>query len=337
MRKALQKPVNIKTNAIGRANALLQPSMQEVEQAIQQVVYSAVELIPEISLHLLGSGGKRIRPILLLLMTSANNADPEIGIDLAVASELIHSSTLLHDDVVDRGHIRRGVAAAPQVYGNSASVLVGDYLMAKAFTLVVNQGNLDLLRELSKTISEMAEGEMLQLIRSGRFTLTVPGYEKVISGKTAGLFAWCCHAGASLATRETQALEHAREYGQAFGMAFQITDDILDYTAGPEQSGKDLANDLLQGKMTIPLLLACEEDHGLMDFLEEVVARSFSPNDCRQLAERVLATSAITRAREQAELFVQKALLSLESYRPSTAVDCLQSMATFVMERVPAS
>lgn len=327
-------PSRSSTHPLTRAHALVEQSLGQVESALEDVNRSTVEMIPEISHHLIGAGGKRIRPTLLLLMASTAGPDSFRGVDLATAAELIHSATLLHDDVVDRGHLRRGVAAAPQVYGNSASVLVGDFMMARAFSLVAGHGNLDLIRALSRVVSAMAEGEMLQLVRSGRITLSLPNYEEIIAGKTAGLFSWACEAGASLAGHAAPATGEAAEFGRLFGMAFQIADDVLDYTSSPAQSGKDLANDLQQGKMTLPLLLACEEDPDLLRVVEEVSARGPTDQECVMIVHRVLGTGAVRRALERAWSFVHASHTRLDGLAGGEAGACLSDLATYVVERV---
>jgi octaprenyl-diphosphate synthase len=268
-------------------------------------------------------------------MANASGGDPEVAVDLAVASELLHNATLLHDDVVDRGHFRRGVAAAPKVYGNSASVLVGDYLLAQGFGIVVKHGNMQLLRELSRVVAAMAEGEILQLVRSCQTTMSKPNYEEIISGKTAGLFSWCCFAGAMLGNTDNKQMKAASEYGRLFGMAFQITDDILDYTATPEQSGKDLANDLCQGKTTLPLLFACEEDQKIVKKIEAIYEREPTQEECIEIVKRVMATSAIKKAQEQADRYVQDSKNLLKLFPASAATDCLVELAQYILHRVP--
>ncbi len=308
--------------------------LQEMEDFLSGIIDSTVRIIPEVSHHLMGSGGKRIRPMLLMWMTRACGGDPRQGVQLAAATELIHNSTLLHDDVVDRGQFRRGVPAAPVVYGNSASVLVGDYLMAKAIRLVVEHGELVLVDELSKAVSAMAEGEILQLIRSGRFTLSLAGYEEVISGKTAGLFSWCCRCGASLGRVTPTHIEQAAKYGQEFGMAFQICDDVIDYVSPPEQSGKDLASDIKQGKTTLPLLLACEEDGELFSRLEELSSREPTERDCEEILYRVKRTTAISRSLAKGRDFATRAMERLEGFPDGFATERLRELAAYIVNRV---
>jgi len=179
----------------------------------------------------------------------------------------------------------------------------------------------------------MAEGEVLQLVRSGRLTLALPDYAEIISGKTAGLFSFACRAGASLAgvPDRTRA---AAAYGQAFGMAFQIADDVLDYTAQPSESGKDLANDLLQGKATLPLLLACERDGELLAWVERLALEP-EPTACAALADRVRSTDAIPRALDEARRHGREARACLAALPPGAARQTLEALSEFAVERVP--
>ena len=334
MSEALSKTSRQPPHPLPRAYSLLSPAMEKIEARLEETIQSAVRLVPEVSHHLIGSGGKRIRPTLLMLIARANGSNADSGLDLAVASELFHNATLLHDDVVDRGHFRRGVPAAPRIFGNAASVLVGDFLLAKAFGIVVQHGDLDLLRELSRIVQNMAEGEVMQLIRSGQATLSMPGYEEIISGKTAGLFSWCCRAGVSLSAGTPQLLEAAAAYGKSFGMAFQVTDDILDYTAPLEESGKDLANDLRQGKTTLPLLLACERDQDLLDAVVVLSKQGPTEEKCQEIVRRVLETSAIERARDMAAELASRAKGLLAEFPDGPAVESLRELTSYVVDRV---
>ena len=322
-------------NPLERAYALLDQSVAQVEERLTETYRSTVALIPEVSEHLIGSGGKRIRPVMLLLMAKAAKAEPSLGLNLAVACELLHNATLLHDDVVDRGQLRRGVASAPQVYGNSASVLVGDFLLSRSLALVVGYGDMDLLKHWSKMLASMAEGEVLQLLRSGRLTVALTEYVEIISGKTAGLFSWCGRAGASLAEKPGEQAERASRFGKSFGMAFQVTDDILDYTADPEHSGKDLANDLLQGKATLPLLLACIEDPTLQALVERTAESGTpTPETCQTIISRVLASESIGRSLEEARRYAAQAHRDLAVFDEGPAVQVLTALVDFVVDRV---
>ncbi|MBN2494370.1 MAG: polyprenyl synthetase family protein [Deltaproteobacteria bacterium] len=329
----LESPATFEaSDPLAPANDVVGPAMQAVERELGTTYRSSVEIIPEISSHLIEAGGKRIRPLLLLLCARASGGDPDTGLDLAVACELLHSATLLHDDVVDRSELRRGVPAAPRLFGNSASVLVGDFLLAQALARVVGHGDLDLLRHLSRVLAAMAEGELLQLVRSGSLALSMPDYAEIISGKTAGLFCWCCRAGASL-SRDAARSEAAASFGRAFGMAFQIIDDVLDFVAPPELSGKDLANDLLQGKATLPLLLACEEDTALLARVERAV-RSPDLETCSAIAGQVQEGQAIDRAIDIARQHADRARSCLPRFASGAASSALAALSDHVTERV---
>ncbi len=318
-----------------QAYTLLGPAIDGVEQRLGETYRSTVSLIPEVSGHLIASGGKRIRPVLLLLSARAAGARAAAGLELAVAAELLHNATLLHDDVVDRGELRRGVPSVPRVYGNSASVLVGDFLLSRALGLVVAHGDSGLLQRFSAMLADMAEGEILQLLRSGQLDVSLPEYVAIISGKTAGLFSWCCRAGASLAGDDAAAIEGAGRFGQAFGMAFQVTDDILDYTAAPEQSGKDLANDLLQGKATLPLLLACIEDADLKRLVQQTARSNPPPEEsCRRIVRRVLASPSLASALAEARGYADEAGDALADFAGGEARRVLQALVDFVIDRV---
>ena len=332
--RAFEQAMTKSEDSFQLAYNLLSPLMQQVEQSISVTFQSTVKLIPEVSRHLIGSGGKRIRPLLLFLCGKAARCAPEKGLDLAVASELLHNATLLHDDVVDRGELRRGVPSAPSVYGNSASVLVGDFLLSKALSLVVSHGNLDLLSEFSRMLAEMAEGEVLQLIRSGHLSVSPTEYVEIISGKTAGLFSWCCRAGACL-DQVGRLSEQAAQFGKAFGMAFQVTDDVLDYTSGPERSGKDLASDLMQGKATLPLLLATRENEKLRLLVEQVAASGNpNPSICKQIVQMVVAGGSIEQSILQAKRYVLLAKDQLREFPRSEATSVLGDLAESILGRI---
>ncbi|RLB59863.1 MAG: octaprenyl-diphosphate synthase [Deltaproteobacteria bacterium] len=334
MSDALLTARAVDVSPLADAQRLVAPALQLVERQIEQSTSSAVQLVPEVARHLVDSGGKRIRPTLSLLVCRLAGGHAEDDVELAAATELFHNASLLHDDVVDRGHVRRGVPAAPRVYGNSASVLVGDFLMARALKLVVEHGSRHLLEHLCSTITSMAEGEVLQLVRSGRMTLNMPGYEQIISGKTAGLFSWCCRAGACQAGAKESQVEAAARLGKFFGMAFQVTDDVLDYTSGPERSGKDLANDLQQGKVTLPLLFACERDSSLFECVEELARGEPGPEQCLHIVERVIASDAIDRSMEMARDFCGKVSEELGSFAGGPESEVIERLTAHLLERV---
>ena len=234
--------------------------MQAVEARLRERLESPVGAIPEIGAHLLGAGGKRLRPLLSVLAARAAGAPLEHGVAVGCAAELIHTATLYHDDVVDDGRVRRGRPAARMVFGNGLVVLVGDFCLARALETVALTGSLPMVRSLASTVTEMAEGEVAQLERAGNPDASVDEYFRVIDRKTASLIAWCARVGGSVDEALAGPLER---YGRALGRAFQIADDVLDSAIDEATAGKSVGHDLQEGKLTLPVLLACEADPAL--------------------------------------------------------------------------
>src|SRR5690606_10431493 len=228
-----------------RVNALILEHMQ-----------SSVPLIPQVAEHIIAAGGKRLRPLLVLAGARLVGVDNDRPLALAACVEFIHTATLLHDDVVDESDLRRGNETANVLWGNQASVLVGDFLFSRSFQLMVEDGSLEVLAILSNASAVIAEGEVMQLMNVGHTNTTEDSYLQVISSKTAALFAAACEVGAVVANRpkaEAQALE---SYGRNLGIAFQLVDDALDYSAEQQALGKAIGDDFREGKVTLPILLA---------------------------------------------------------------------------------
>jgi len=239
-----------------RVTALIQGDMQAVEGRFRKNLTSDVPLIGQVGEYLLSSGGKRIRPMLLLLATRLCGYRGEHHIELAGVIEFIHSATLLHDDVVDSAELRRGNRSANAVWGNEASVLVGDFLLAKSFSVMVDCGSLSVLQLLSDTTTQMAEGEIQQLLNTADLGMDESRYLAVIRDKTAILIAAACQVGAVLAEASPVQEAALREFGLEVGTAFQLMDDALDYVADQQEFGKARGHDLEEGKMTLPLICA---------------------------------------------------------------------------------
>ncbi len=218
-------------------------------------VKSEIPLIHNIASHIIASGGKRIRPALTLISAQLCGYEGARHIALAAAVEFIHTATLLHDDVVDESKVRRGLATANEVFGNKASILVGDFLLSQAFQLMVADGSLKVLKILSDAAAVIAKGEVMQLMTEGEPETTIQKYLQVISSKTAILFASACELGAVVAGQDG-CEERLREFGIYIGIAFQLTDDALDYTADESKLGKTVGDDFREGKVTLPVILA---------------------------------------------------------------------------------
>ena len=228
--------------------------MKRVEEHMEMHLRSEVRLIPEIIHHLIDSGGKRFRPLLLLATSELCGYRGERRYPLSAVIEFIHTATLLHDDVIDHAETRRGKASANRGWGHAASVLVGDFLYSKAFKLMIDDGNLAILKLISTTTNTMSEGEVFQLMKAGDVNITEKEYLSIVEKKTSILISAACAIGAILGNTADSRIEAATRFGMRLGTAFQITDDTLDYVAKEEEFGKAIGQDLREGKLTLPLI-----------------------------------------------------------------------------------
>ncbi|MEG6508788.1 polyprenyl synthetase family protein [Methyloligella sp. 2.7D] len=229
--------------------------MGQVNAIILERARSHVDLIPELARHLIDSGGKRLRPMLTIASAKLCDYSGEGHVHLAASVEFMHTATLLHDDVVDESSLRRGKAAARVLWGNEASVLVGDYLLGQAFKMMVDVGSLGALRILSNAAVTIAEGEVMQLVTANNTATTQDEYLEVINCKTAALFAAACEVGAVIAERPKAEVTALRDYGRNLGLAFQLIDDALDYSGEQATLGKTVGDDFREGKVTLPAVL----------------------------------------------------------------------------------
>ncbi len=246
-------------NPLERLSQALKQDMAAVNAIILDKMQSDIPLIPQLAGHLIAAGGKRIRPLLTLASAALFDYEGDRQHRLSACVEFIHTATLLHDDVVDESDQRRGKASANAVFGNEAAVLVGDFLFSRSFQLMVEDGSLDVLRILSNASAVIAEGEVLQLSTANNLETTEAQYFDVIKAKTAELFAAACEVGAVVAGRSVSECKAMRDYGMHLGIAFQISDDVLDYGTSDERIGKNVGDDFKEGKMTLPVLIAIEK------------------------------------------------------------------------------
>ena len=259
--------------------ALLGADLEACNRTIVGRMDSPVALIPQLAAHIVAAGGKRLRPLLTLASARLCGYPSDGGgarhVKLAACVEFIHTATLLHDDVVDESVLRRGLASANAVFGNQASVLVGDFLFARAFQLMVEDGSLAVLAILSRAAATIAEGEVLQLVTQNDLSTSEARYLEVIKGKTAALFAAACQVGAVVADRPESEAAALAEYGMNLGIAFQLVDDALDYAADQAVLGKTIGDDFREGKITLPVLVAYQDgDAAERDFWHRTIETS---------------------------------------------------------------
>ncbi len=251
----LQKTLTVSRD-IDALHSLVEQDMARVNQIILDKAHSDVDLIPKLAQHLIDSGGKRLRPMLTIAAAKLCGYEGTGHVTLAASVEFMHTATLLHDDVVDESEMRRGKTAARLLWGNEASVLVGDYLLGQAFKMMVEVGSLGALRVLSNAASVIAEGEVMQLAAAKNLATTEATYHAVINAKTAALFAAAAEVGAVIAERPESEARALHEFGRHLGLAFQLMDDVLDYSGERARLGKNVGDDFSEGKVTLPVILA---------------------------------------------------------------------------------
>ncbi len=304
-----------------------------VDQLIIKELSSDVLLINQIGHYIIGNGGKRLRPMLLLLVAKALGKATDNHLILAAVIEFIHTATLLHDDVVDESDLRRGQESANAVWGNAASVLVGDYLYSSAFEMMVRTDNMQVMEILSKTTTAIAEGEVLQLLNCNNPDTTEEKYLGVIARKTAILFSAATRLGAVLADADKTTEDALAEYGQQLGIAFQLIDDALDYKSTAEDLGKNLGDDLAEGKPTLPLIYAIahasESDANIIiEAIKQGSRDAFS-----EVYEIVLSTKAIEYTEKCADEAAEKAIAALDCLDESEYKNALVTLAKFSVQR----
>ncbi len=313
--------------------ALAASDRQAVDHLITRRLASEVVLVNQIGHHIINGGGKRLRPLLHLLCARAAGYTGQDHIQLAAVIEFIHTATLLHDDVVDESHRRRGQQAAHQIWGNAASVLVGDYLYSRSFQLMVELGRMEVMRILANTTNKIAEGEVLQLMQMGNPDLGVQDYLRVISDKTACLFAASAELGGVLAGRSPADCAHLAEFGLLLGQAFQITDDVLDYGADTVRLGKNIGDDLAEGKVTLPLILALERTEGMHHDQLRAMITAGGSRDLGQVLAILHDTAALEDALKQAASLAGQASEKLAMLEASPERSALAILARYAVDR----
>ena len=321
--------------SVERLAALAAADMAGVDALILDRMQSPVSVIPALADHIIEAGGKRLRPLLTVVAARLAGARNDAGLKLAAAVEFIHTATLLHDDVVDGSGLRRGKVAAHLIWGAPSSVLVGDFLFARAFELMVETGSMRAMEILARAARVIAEGEVLQLSRTHDVDLSQETYLEIISAKTAELFAAAAEAGAVAGDgRDTQCAA-LRSYGFNLGLAFQLTDDALDYSGSTETLGKNAGDDFREGKATLPLLVAVARTGPReREFWERVIGRQEqAEDDFRRARELILGVGAVDATLDMAASYAGAAKTALGIFPPSDLREGLEALADFAVSR----
>ena len=315
--------------------ALVSADMNGVNAVILDRMQSKVALIPELAGHLIAGGGKRMRPMLTLASASLLGYSGTRHHKLAAAVEFIHTATLLHDDVVDGSGMRRGKQTANIIWGNPASVLVGDFLFSRAFELMVEDGSLKVLKILSRASAVIAEGEVDQLTAQRQIDASEEHYLDIVGAKTAALFAAACRISAVVAESGEDAEQALESYGRNLGIAFQLVDDVIDYSSDEVTMGKGVGDDFRDGKMTLPIILAYARG-GVEDrafWREAISGERVSDEDLAQATNLLRDTGALADTIEQARLYGRRAIDSLARFPSGNAKSALVEAAEFAVAR----
>ena len=315
--------------------SLCQPDMAQINALITERMQSDVAVIPALAAHLIAAGGKRLRPLLCVAAARLCGTDNTRHHNLSAAVEFIHTATLLHDDVVDSSQLRRGKVAAHLIWGAPSSVLVGDFLFARAFELMVETGSLRALDILSKASAVITQGEVLQLMKAFDLNLSQDDYIEIISAKTAALFSAASQSGAVAAEATEAQIQALYDYGLNLGLAFQIQDDILDYQGSAADLGKNAGDDFAEGKSTLPLILAMRASRATdAAFWERTIGkREQKPGDFEHARGLMQASGALNEAQAVARGFAEKARTALSIFTPGPWRQALENLAVYSVER----
>ena len=324
-----------RTPSLDAMLALVADDMRQVNHVILDRMQSEIPLIPELAGHLIAGGGKRMRPMLTLACARLLDYPGTRHHKLAASVEFIHTATLLHDDVVDGSGLRRGRRTANIIWGNPASVLVGDFLFSRSFELMVEDGSLKVLRILSHASAVIAEGEVNQLTAQRQLGLGEDRYLNIIASKTAALFAAACRIAAVVAERDERVEEALDAYGRNLGIAFQLVDDAIDYASDSETMGKGVGDDFRDGKMTLPVILAHARGSAAdrAFWKDAIEGRRATDADLAHAIQLLRASGAIDDTLERARLYGQRAIDALGPFARGTAKAALTEAVEFAISR----
>ena len=307
--------------------------MAQVDRVIARRLDSGVPLVSQVSQYIISAGGKRVRPALLLLTAGALGYQGTQHHNLAAVDEFIHTATLLHDDVVDESTLRRGRPTANESFGNPASVLVGDFLYSRAFQMMVDSGEMRVMEILSEATNVIAEGEVLQLMNMHDASLDEAGYLRVIRSKTAKLFEASTRLAAVIAQSSPEVENACAEYGQALGTAFQVIDDVLDYDGNSGELGKNLGDDLREGKNTLPLIIAIQRGTDRQKALIKNAIENGEVNALEEIIEIVRSCGALEATRSAAAAEAERAISALSVLPESAYKESMHALAAQLLIR----
>jgi octaprenyl-diphosphate synthase len=313
----------------------VQDDLERIETALKNNLNSHLDLVSEVAGHLLFSGGKRLRPLLNILSARMCNYTKGDEINISTAVEYLHAATLLHDDIVDGATLRRGKPVANSIWGNPITVLVGDFLLARASSIAAGTGNMGVIRVMAEIIEEMSQGEIYQLIRKGDLNISENDYMKVIRQKTAVLFQGACQTGAIIADAEKQREKALSAFGLNFGIAFQMVDDLIDYVSDTRTLGKEVGADLREGKLTLPVIYALKEANSFdRTRMEKIILdNTFSLEDFQTLIQLLEKYNGISYVEERAAFYIQSAKDSLSVFPTSEYKEILMAIADYILIR----
>ncbi len=319
--------------------AFLEKPMRKVEETLQEVVQSPVQEMTAMALHLLSAGGKRLRPALTLLSAELAGEINHRAVLFAAAVELMHTATLIHDDVIDKADLRRGRATVHTLWGNEAAVMCGDFLYATAFNILAKDGDIEVIRTMAQASSQICEGEVLELQLAFNPEITEEQCIEIARLKTAELMAAACKIGTMASGINGQITNAVEFFGRNLGIAFQIVDDVLDMEGSVEEIGKPVGSDLLEGKVTLPVRLTLDALPGEKQAIwkQRIVKRELTPQDVADLAKFARENGVLEQARARAKKFVEKALGQLmkvaSEVNSSEAINMLEQLAYFFVHR----
>lgn len=313
--------------------ALTQANMESVNLHLRKQLNSDVVLINQIAEYIIANGGKRLRPMLMLLISQALNYQGQQHINLAAVIELIHTATLLHDDVVDESDMRRGEKTSHEIWGNAASVLVGDFLYSKSFQMMVQADDMRIMSVLANATNRISEGEVQQLLNIGNLDITEAAYYQIIENKTAKLFEAACELAAILGELNDDEIKELAAFGMHLGAAFQIADDVLDYTADAETMGKNLGDDFAEGKLTLPLIYLLKNGSDVEKQLIQSAIQNPEHADFNQIKNIVTQSNALEYTNNKAEEEALSAKQCLQIITDSPAKSALLFLCDYAWQR----